>query len=206
MEDSKAAGRALRTAGARGFTLLEVVIATMIFALMGVMLLGGHAKATRSLDRAQVARDMAELLGLRLNLVALQPEEYQDGDRGGFPATGMSTRIVDEEKIFEDRYPGYTWEVHLYETIGAGAAGSVTIEGGEPRNLLFEEEGGGAAEGEEEEEVAAEDVDRMLFIRVIVYPPGYEEGDQDVEEALQPRSAWTAIHLPDTETEESAPK
>jgi hypothetical protein len=183
-----------------------VVIATLIFALMGVMLLGGHAKATRSLDRAQVARDMAELLGLRLNLVALQPEEYEDGDRGEFPDTGKSTRIVDEEKIFGDRFSGYTWEVNLYETIGAGAGTSVRVEGGEPRNLLFAEEGGGTTEGgeaeaEEEPEVAADEVDRMLFIRVTIYPPGYEEGDEAEEEALLPRSAWTAIHLPDTETE-----
>lgn len=181
-----------------GFTLLEVVVAILLFAMMGVMILGGHSKAARTLERAQTARAMAELLSLRLNLVALQPEEYEDGDRGEFPAAGASTRLVNEEEIFGDRYAGYTWELEKVETIGAGATGSVSIEGGEPRNMLFAEEGSSAAEGEEEQEVGAEEVDRMLFLRVTVYPPGYEEGDAEDENALQPRSAWTAIRvLPD---------
>lgn len=187
---------------ARGFTLLEVVIAILLFAMMGVMLLGGHSKAARSLDRAQTARDMAELLGLRLNLVALQPEEYQDGDRGEFPATGVSTRLVDEEEVFGDRYEGYTWEVNIYETIGAGAGGSVSVDGGDARNLLFEEEGGTTGGGEEEEEVTAEQVDRMLFIRVTVFPPGFEEGAPLDELSLLPHSVWTAIPLTPEETTE----
>ena len=52
---------------------------------------------------------------------------------------------------------------------------------------------------DEEVNVGAEDVDRMLFIRVTIYPPGYDESTAEPEgetAAFVPRSAWTAIYLP----------
>ncbi len=80
----------------------------------------------------------------------------------------------------------------------------MSVYDGEQRRLLFAEEGT-VAEGAEDEEVDvdAQDVDRMIFIRVTVYPPGYD-ASIPIEEratALRPRSAWTAIHLPPEEDE-----
>jgi len=184
-----------------GLTLLEVVIALMLFAMMSTVLLTGQGTAAESIRKAEAMRDMAELLGFRLQMVAAQPEEYEDGDFGEFPATGQSTRLVDEEEVFGDRYAGYTWEVRISETIGSGAGSNVTVEGGDPMGSLFAEEGGGTAgdggfEDSAEEDVEADQVDRMLLIEVTVYPPEWEEGDRDDPEAIQPRSAWTAIGLP----------
>ena len=189
--------------GERGLTLLEVVVALLLFSIMSVMMLGGHGRAADASLKAEIARDIAELLSLRLNLVALQHDEYDDGDRGGFPQNKASTRLVDEEEIFGDLYEGYTWSVEIQETIASGAGGAVSIAGGDPRNLLFDEEGTGAADDEQEEaEVAVEEVDRMLFIRVTVYPPNYDESEADLEGSVQPRSIWTAIHLAPEEAED----
>jgi len=191
-----------RTARARGLTLLEVVIALMLFALMSVMLLGGLSNAADASLRAQIERNMAELLQLRMQLVTLQPKEYEDGDEGGFPAAGASTRLIDENEVLGDRYAGYTWRVEMVETIGSGAATAVAVDGSEPRNLLFQEEGGAAGENTDEDtgEVTSEDVDQLLFIRVTVYPPDYEEVSPDEEDtAIRPHSAWTAIFVPPEE-------
>ncbi len=183
----------------RGLTLLEVVIALMLFAMISVFLLSGHSQAADATLRAQIEREMAELLSLRINLIALQHEEYEDGDGGGFPHSGASDRLVDEEEIFGERYLGYTWEVQMEETIGTGAAGPVTVDEGDPKKLLFEEEGG-AAESDDgkDAQVSSEDVDQMIFIRVTVYPPGYDASIpiDEQESFLRPRSAWTAIHMP----------
>ena len=188
--------------GERGLTLLEVVVALLLFSIMSVMMLGGHGRAADASLKAEIARDMAELLSLRLNLVALQHDEYEDGDEGGFPQSRASTRLVDEEEIFGDLYEGYRWSVEIQETIASGAGGAVSVGGGDPRNLLFDEEGTGAADDEEEAEVEVEEVDRMLFIRVTVYPPNYDESEADLEGAVQPRSIWTAVHLAPEETED----
>ena len=189
---------------ARGLTLLEVVIALLLFALMSTVLLTGQGTAARSIEKAAVMRDMAELISYRLNMVVLQPNDYEDGDQGEFPAQGKSTRLVDEVDVFGDRYEGYSWEVTIAETIGAGASSSVSIDGEDPRQALFDSEGGGGGDeaGEEDEEVEADAVDRMLLITVTVYPPGWQDSDRDLRDAIKPRSAWTAIHLPN-ETDES---
>jgi len=186
----------------RGLTLLEVVIALLLFALMSTVLLTGQGTAAQAIAKAEVMRDMAELISFRLNMVVLQPNEYEDGDQGGFPAQGKNSRLVDEEEAFADRYRGYSWEVSIAETIGAGASGTVSIEGEDPRQTLFDSEGGGGGEsgGEADEELEADAVDRMLLITVTVYPPGWQETDRGEADAIQPRSAWTAIHLP-TETD-----
>jgi len=202
------ADRAAARRPVRGLTLLEVMIALMLFALMSTVLLSGQGTAAQSIEKAEVMRDMAELLGLRLNAVALQPDDYEDGDTGEFPAVGQSTRIIDEEKLLGDRYAGYTWEVRISETVGSGAGGNVSIDGGDPLGSLFREEGATADEtgstpaAEEEEEIAADQVDRMLLIEVTVYPPNWDEEDRDDPEAIQPRSAWTAVPLPAEPAEE----
>jgi len=191
----------------RGLTLLEVVIALMLFAMISVFLLSGHAKAAEATLHAEVERAMAELLSFRLNMVALEHEEYEDGDEGSFPHLGAGERLVDEEEIFGDRFGGYTWRVELSQAIGTGATGPVSVDDSDPRELLFAEEGGGgeATGNDDEASATAEEVDQMLFIRVTVYPPGYDPSlsDEELEQALQPRSAWTAIHLPREEAEDS---
>ncbi|NJN14770.1 MAG: type II secretion system protein [Planctomycetes bacterium] len=185
----------------RGLTLLEVVIALLLFAMISVMLLSGQSGAARAAERAQVARDMSELLALRLNLIALQPDDYESGEQGWFPATGKSSRILDEEKVFGERYEGYRWEVQIEETIGSGTTQTASIGGSEPRNLLFAEEGS-ATEATESAEVEPEEVDRLLLIQVTIYPPGYEESHAGEEGWLQPRMVWTAIPLPEEEASE----
>ena len=195
---------------ASGLTLLEVVIALMLFSIMSTVLLKGQGDAAQSIEKAATMRDMAELLGFRLNLVVLNPDDYEDGDNGQFPASGKSTRIVDEDDVLGERYEGYTWEVRISETVGSGAGGGVSIEGDDPLDSLFPEEGGGGAEGDEsadgeEEEVQADEVDRMLLIVVTVYPPNWDDADRENKEAIQPRSAWTAVSLPEEPAEESGP-
>jgi len=44
----------------------------------------------------------------------------------------------------------------------------------------------------------------MLLITVTVYPPGWQEADRGESDAIQPRSAWTAIHLPTASDESGA--
>ena len=191
--------------GERGLTLLEVVIALLLFALMAMFLLSGQARSADAILRAQIEREMAELLRLRLDLAALEYEEYRDrATEGEFPSD-VSSRILDESDVLGDRFEGYRWEVTITETIGAGAAGSVEIEGGEQHELLFAEEGTTLAEedGEEASSVQAEEVDRMMYIYVTVYPPRYDElTEEEREEAgMRARSAWTAVHLPPDESE-----
>lgn len=187
----------------RGLTLLEVVIALLLFSVMALFLLSGHARASDAVLRAQVEREMAELLRLRIDLAALEYDEYRDRTtEGTFPGR-VSTRILDEEKVLGDYFAGYRWEVVITETIGAGASGQVQIQGGDTVGLLFEEEGGATA-GEDDEGEAKEpgEVDRMLFIQVTVYPPGYDEASpEEREEAMRPRSAWTAVYLPPEQQE-----
>ena len=186
----------------RGLTLLEVVIALMLFAMISVFLLSGHSQASEATLRAELDRAMAELVSLRINLVALQPEEYEDGDSGDFPYAGASTRLIDEEEVFGDRYLGYTWELQMEELIGSGATGPVSVDDSDPKGLLFAEEGAVAeTSAEDEVNVKADEVDEMIFIRVIVYPPEYDRSippdEQDV--LVKPRSAWTAIRKPPEE-------
>ena len=189
--------------GIRGLTLLEVVIALMLFSMISVFLLSGHSQAADSTLRAQIEREMAELLSFRLNMIALNHEDYEDGDSGSFPHSGASDRLADEEEVFGDRYAGYIWEVEMSEAIGTGATGAVSVDESEPRNLLFVEEGGAGDPDEDEAQVGADEVDQMLFIRVTIYPPEYEPSQslEETDAALRPRSAWTAIHLPREELE-----
>lgn len=187
-----------------GLTLLEVVIALLLFAMIAIFLLEGHSRAADAVLRMQVEREMAELLRLRLDLASLEHEEYREGTtEGTFPAT-VSRRIVDEEKVLGARYSGYRWEVTISAALGAGASGKVEVQDDRTYEPLFGEEGSVAtgAEGEEDEAsvMQAEDIDRMLLIEVTVYPPGYDPLEAG-ENGLQPRSAWTAVYLPpDQET------
>jgi type II secretory pathway pseudopilin PulG len=189
--------------GERGLTLLEVVIALLLFALMSMLLLSGQARASEAVLRAEIEREMAELLRLRIDLVMLEYEKYREGSsEGGFPGN-VSNHIVDEEELLAgwQGIEGYRWEVVITETLGAGAQGNVEVEGGDTYEPLFAEEAGSSAEEDTEADVVQpEEIDRMLFIHVTVYPPGYDDqSDDDRDLALQPRSAWTAIHLPNEE-------
>ena len=191
--------------GERGLTLLEVVIALLLFAMMATFLLSGHARAADAVLRMQVEREMAELLRLRLDLASLQYEEYREGTTDGDFPSNVSTRLLDEEKALGDRFEGYRWEVTITAMLGAGATGAVEVEGDQSYEPLFAEEGAGNvnADGSEEDPavVQPEEIDRMLFIEVTVYPPGYDEAEVDAEDALRPRSAWTAVYLPPDEEE-----
>ncbi|HEX5135826.1 MAG TPA: prepilin-type N-terminal cleavage/methylation domain-containing protein [Planctomycetota bacterium] len=199
--------------GENGLTLLEVVIALLLFAMIAMFLLDGHSRAADAVLRMQVERDMAELLRLRLDLAALEHEEYREGTtEGTFPAT-VSRRIVDEEKVLGSRYPGYRWEVTITAALGAGASGRVEVQDDRTYEPLFGEEGSvpastdkgtttGTDKGTEEETsvMQAEDIDRMLLIEVTVFPPGYDPLNPDGN-GLQPRSAWTAVYLPPDEAD-----
>ena len=127
----------------RGLTLLEVVIALLLFAMIAIFLLEGHARASDAVLRMEVEREMAELLRLRLDLAALEHEEYREGTTDGvFPAT-ISTRIVDEEKVLGDRFPGYRWEVTITPMLGASnTSGTVEVQDDRTYDPLFPEEGG----------------------------------------------------------------
>lgn len=180
-----------------GLTLLEVVIALLLFAMIAIFLLEGHARASDAVLRMEVEREMAELLRLRLDLAALETDEYREGTtEGAFPGT-VSTRIIDEEKVLGDRFPGYRWEVTITPMLGASnTSGTVEVQDDQTYEPLFPEEGGVAGDEEESASVVqAEEIDRMLFIQVTVYPPGYDAGNTD-EDTLVPRSAWTAVYLP----------
>jgi prepilin-type N-terminal cleavage/methylation domain-containing protein len=196
---------ARRAGSERGLTLLEVVIALLLFAMMAMFLLSGQANAASAIARAQVERETAELLRLRIDLAALEWEQYRDRDTEGEFPSRVSTRIIDEEKALGTAYEGYRWEVQITETIGAGAASRSQIADGDSFDLLFPEEGsaGETSTGStvEDEIVQTEDVDRMLLIKVTVFPPGYDPSEPEPE--FKPRSAWTAIHLPAEETEEA---
>jgi len=191
--------------GEQGLTLLEVVIALLLFSMMSMFLLSGQARAADAVLRAQIEREMAELLRLRLDLATLEYEDYREGTSEGEFPSNVSTRILDEEKVLGDRFAGYRWEVTITPTVGAGASGPVQVDGGDAYEPLFPEEGstGGEETDQENEVVQPEEVDRMLFIQVTVFPPGYSEmsDEERAESGLQSRSAWTAIYLPPDETE-----
>jgi prepilin-type N-terminal cleavage/methylation domain-containing protein len=197
------AERGFTRARERGLTLLEVVIALLLFAMIALFLLEGQSAASDKVLRMQIEREMAELLRLRLDLAALEHEEYREGTTEGvFPAT-VSRRIVDEEKVLGDRYPGYRWEVTITAALGAGASGKVEVEDDTYEPLFGEEGSVATGTGEEEDEASvmqAEDIDRMLLIEVTVYPPGYNRSEA-AKDAPQPRSAWTAVYLPPDEAE-----
>jgi hypothetical protein len=203
----------MRSSAESGLTLLEVVIAILLFALMCVLLVSGQGEAADSAFRAQTERDMAYLLPERLKLVALDPDDYKDGEEGEFPAHGKSSRLVDEEKVFGNRYPGYRWRLERIETVGAGASEPVRIEGLDGVAApLFAEEGGGAGAGASSRperasdiaDVKPEDVDRMLFLRVTIFPPGYDPSvTEEGPGVVLPKSAWTAIPR---RTEEAEPR
>jgi hypothetical protein len=181
------------------------VIALLLFALMATFLLSGHARAADAILRMQVEREMAELLRLRLDLAALEHEEYREGTTEGVFPANVSNRLVDEEKALGDRFAGYRWEVTITPMLGAGATSRVEVRDDRAYEPLFPEEGGGATDDDEEDTaiVQEEQIDRMLFIQVTVYPPGYDPAEE-TEIALQPRSAWTAVYLPPDEEEGGA--
>jgi len=195
-----------------GLTLLEVVIALLLFAMMAVFLLSGHARAADAVLRMQGEREMAELLRLRLDLAALEYEDYKEGvTEGEFPST-VSNRILDEEKVLGDRFKGYRWEVTITPMLGAGASGKVEVKGDRTYEPLFGEEGAastgtgtGTGKGEKEDAavVQPEEIDRMLFVQVTVFPPGYDASKAETEpdDAIQPRSAWTAVYVPPDQEE-----
>jgi hypothetical protein len=182
------------------------VIALLLFAMIAIFLLEGHARAADAVLRMEVEREMAELLRLRLDLAALETDEYREGTtEGTFPAS-VSSRIVDEEKVLGDRFPGYRWSVTITPMLGASnTSGAAEVQDDRTYEPLFTEEGGTVTEGEEDSAsvVQAEDIDRMLFIQVTVYPPGYDPVETE-DEALQPRSAWTAVFLPPDEVDQGA--
>jgi hypothetical protein len=182
--------------GERGLTLLEVVVALLLFSVMGVLLLSGQSTAADSLLRARTERDISYLLPLRLNLAALSPDEYEDGEEGGFPSDKES-RFFEEDEVFGAEYEGYRWRIEKAEAIGSGSEGPAKIPGGDALEVLFAEEGAAPGEGEEAPEVEAESLDRMWYLRVTVYPPGYSESltDEEKRQIPQPRSAWTAIAI-----------
>jgi type II secretory pathway pseudopilin PulG len=191
-----------------GLTLLEVVIALLLFAMIAIFLLEGHSRASDAVMRMQVEREMAELLRLRLDLATLEHDEYREGTtEGTFPGT-VSHRLIDEEKVLGDRYPGYRWEVTITPTLGAGATSTVEVQDDRTYEPLFAEEGetagttdqGTDRKKEDAAVVQPDDIDRMLYVQVTIYPPGYDPGSMD-EDALQPRSAWTAIYLPPDEAD-----
>ncbi|MCZ6572357.1 MAG: type II secretion system protein [Planctomycetota bacterium] len=198
----------------RGLTLLEVIVSLMLFSLMSTLLLGSQGAAAEAALDAQIERDIAFLLPFRLNAVALDPDEYdQDEMVGEFPATGVSSRLVDEEELFGTSYRGYTWKVERKEVIGAGSASTVRVAGNVAEMLFPEEsnlglpqdeEGQPTSSGDEDyDEVDTDAVDMMLFIRVTVYPPGYDPNEVPTQgRPGGPRSAWTAIILPKEEEEE----
>jgi prepilin-type N-terminal cleavage/methylation domain-containing protein len=191
--------------GERGLTLLEVVIALLLFSLMAMFLLSGQARAADSILRARIEREMAELLRLRLDLAALEYDEYREGTTEGDFPSDVSSRILEEDEVLGDRFEGYRWEVTITETIGAGATNTVEVEGGDQHDLLFAEEGTATEDQDDDETttVQAEEVDRMVFILVTVYPPRYDElTEEEREEAgMRARSAWTAVHRPPDEGE-----
>ena len=190
--------------GERGLTLLEVVIALLLFSMMAMFLLSGQARAADAILRARIEREMAELLRLRLDLAALEYEEYREGTTEGEFPSDVSSRILEEDEVLGDRFEGYRWEVTITETIGAGAASTVEVDGGDTHDLLFAEEGAAVEDGEEEAtSVQAEEVDRMVFIMVTVYPPRYDEltEEERADAGMRARSAWTAVHLPPDESE-----
>jgi prepilin-type N-terminal cleavage/methylation domain-containing protein len=190
--------------GERGLTLLEVVIALLLFAMMAMFLLSGQARAADAILRARIEREMAELLRLRLDLAALEYEEYREGTTEGDFPSDVSSRVLDESEVLGDRFEGYRWEVTISETIGAGASSTVELDGGDTHDLLFAEEGTSVEDGDEEAtSVQAEEVDRMVFILVTVYPPRYDEltEEERADAGMQARSAWTAVHRPPDESE-----
>jgi prepilin-type N-terminal cleavage/methylation domain-containing protein len=190
--------------GERGLTLLEVVIALLLFAMMAMFLLSGQARAADAILRARIEREMAELLRLRLDLAALEYEEYREGTTEGDFPSDVSSRVLDESEVLGDRFEGYRWEVTISETIGAGASSTVELDGGDTHDLLFAEEGTSVEDGDEEAtSVQAEEVDRMVFILVTVYPPRYDEltEEERADAGMQARSAWTAVHQPPDESE-----
>lgn len=189
------------SANRRGLTLLEVVIALMLFAMISVMLLASQGIALDQTLRARTERDMAYLLGYRLRMVELLPDDYEDSEMGEFPATGKSSRFLDESEIFGEKYRQYTWEVVKQETVGAGSDSAVSV-GGTELDPLFSEEGGSAeASGEEIVEKESGEIDRMLMIRVTIYPPNWDAMGDPEESLAKPRSAWTAIPLASEEEE-----
>jgi prepilin-type N-terminal cleavage/methylation domain-containing protein len=190
--------------GERGLTLLEVVIALLLFAMMAMFLLSGQARAADAILRARIEREMAELLRLRLDLAALEYEEYREGTTEGDFPSDVSSRVLDESEVLGDRFEGYRWEVTISETIGAGASSTVELDGRDTHDLLFAEEGTSVEDGDEEAtSVQAEEVDRMVFILVTVYPPRYDEltEEERADAGMQARSAWTAVHQPPDESE-----
>jgi len=200
----------MRSSGAEaGLTLLEVVIAILLFALMCALLLSGQGQAAEAILKAETERDLAYLLPLRLHLVALQPGDYTDGEEGSFPAVGKSTRLLDEAQVFGDRYLDYRWRVEIVEAVGAGATSPVRVAGGEAIAPLFGEEAATTRRAREPTaadvtDVKPEDVDRIRFLRVTVYPPGYDEGaDPDDPGVVKSRTAWTGVAIP---ADEEAPK
>jgi type II secretory pathway pseudopilin PulG len=193
----------------RGLTLLEVVVALLLFAMMATMMLESQSTAVTATYKAELETTMAYLLSFRLSMVQLLPEDYDDQEEGTFPASGKSTRFFDEDKIFADkkRYRGYAWEVVKQETVGAGSDSLVNVDGTE-LDPLFPEEGGTTASGDsipidDVPEKEPKDVDRMILIKVTIYPPGYDATAEPDEVRIPPRSAWTAIPVVPANEEEA---
>ena len=73
---------------ARGFTLLEMIVATMIMAIAVVGLLGGISGAVRNASKVRDYDRIVQLARLRMNDLLLEPGSATSGDRFDPAITG----------------------------------------------------------------------------------------------------------------------
>lgn len=108
-----------RTATTRGFTLLEVMLAFAILALitgaMAQMIHENMAKASAAIDQ----RELRELADTLFGKILFEQADHRDGDEGSIAVDYGQWAGLPQERA--DRYAVYRWRLKKTEMVAAGA-------------------------------------------------------------------------------------
>jgi general secretion pathway protein I len=103
-----------RASGTGGFTLLELVLALTIFALIVVNVLADREKSIRIAGEAEVMQTVRYLAQSKIDEIRHDPSQYGDSDSGDFTDDDLQTDW--------QRYDFYTWSVEIERMVAVGTA------------------------------------------------------------------------------------
>lgn len=163
-------------AGESGFSLLELVVALSIFAIIVVNVLADREKSIHIAADANVIQTVRYLAQSKMDEIRHTIDDLSENDGGDF--SDLNTDWQD--------FSAYTWELEVARLVAIGAGESSD-------EYLFtedEEESNFAPSGDDEEELAARYVRRLtltvrfepndeprpdLSIRIVTFVPDAEE-------------------------------
>lgn len=167
------------SAGDGGFTLLELVVALSLFAIIVINVLADREKSIHMAGDARVVQTVRYLAQSKVDEIKHDPEEYGDADSGDFEE--LNTDWQD--------FTGYTWESKLERIVVIGQS-----EDSSDEYLFSEDEEADAPVGADGQALPPRYVRRLtvtirfepngeprpdLSVRVVTFIPDAPEEEQN---------------------------